>query len=224
MQNKADETPKLSLNEYLFEVKKSKFSNMHRVAEMKNDHILKEIVTDWGAVTLEEVKNRLMSNAQLHDNKEKKNHFTFQQRVGMVNNKPDENILNLQQVSPIAVNKRKDVKRVQNMKNRLSDQKTKFLMTKYLPIQPKHKRVPSQQIVEHKKQDDEQELRDTLNKSKKIKPTSVYYLNPRSKSLIPSIPAAEYRRRMGVDLENINNNEIKVDAEHLDQKLGWKQK
>ena len=34
---------------------------MHRVAEIKNRAQLKEIVTDWGAVTLEEVKMQFMS-------------------------------------------------------------------------------------------------------------------------------------------------------------------
>ena len=43
----------------------------------------------------------------------------------------------------------------------------------------------------------------------------MYYLNPRSKSLIPKIPTVEYRRRMGVDFDSINDEEIIFDKEHL---------
>lgn len=97
----------------------------------------------------------------------------------------------------------------------LRHQKTKFLMSKYLPVDTLHKRKNSQPAIVFSKKEEVKALKDLIDRNKKKKPSMVYYLNPRSKSLIPKIPSIEYRRRMGVDLETLNDNEIKLDKEHL---------
>lgn len=82
-------------------------------------------------------------------------------------------------------------------------------------MQPGHKRKSSQPVVTYTKKDEVKALKDLIQNSKKKKPNMMYYLNPRSKSLVPKISSIEFRRRMAVDLDNLNDNEIKLDKEHL---------
>ena len=49
---------------------------MHRIAEQKNNAILKEIVTEWGTINYDQVKKKIMANSNNPLNANNY-HFTF---------------------------------------------------------------------------------------------------------------------------------------------------
>ena len=139
---------------------------MHRVAEMKNRAQLKEIVTDWGAVTLEEVKMQFMSPQAQNEKLISSQHTPSQQVHKLTTIIEEDQIISLKEKNTESVVE-KNQKLMKKINKRLSHQKTKFLMSKYLPVEERHKRKASHQIITHNKNEERKMLKDIIDHNKK---------------------------------------------------------
>ena len=101
----------------------------------------------------------------------------------------------------------------------LNSQKTKFLMSKYLPTEKRNKGgVTSMPVNMVKKKSFNVEKQTTIEqinqvkKPKPIQPSKSYYLNPQNKCEAPKVATNKFRRRMAV---RVGNNPYKGDAENI---------